>query len=54
LNIRPGETTEDLGFTLERVACLGACGLSPAMMINDHTYGRLTKEKVAELIQQYR
>lgn len=53
LKIKPGETTPDLRFTLERVACLGACGLSPAMMVNDITYGRLTKKKVAEILKKY-
>ncbi len=53
LKVSPGETTPDLRFTLERVACLGACGLSPAMMVNDTTYGRLTKKRVAEVLKKY-
>ncbi len=54
LGIGPGETTDDQKFTLERVACLGACGLAPALMIGDQTYGRLTGKRVEELIKQYR
>lgn len=54
LGIKPGETTDDLLFTLERVACLGACGLSPAMMIGDKTYGRLTPKRVGEILDSYR
>lgn len=53
LGIPPGGTTEDLRFTLERVACLGACGLAPAMMVNDETFGRLTPEKAKKLIQKF-
>ncbi len=54
LGIEPGETTEDLRFTLERVACLGACGLAPAMMIGDQTFGRLTPRKVEKLLKEYK
>lgn len=53
LGIQPGDTTGDLEFTLERVACLGACGLSPAMMIDDRTYGRLTTKKVEKILKEY-
>jgi len=53
LHIQPGQTTPDLRFTLERVACLGACGLAPAMMVNDTTYGRLTKKKIKEVLAKY-
>ena len=41
LKVKPGETTRDLEFTLETVACLGACGLAPVMMVDDNTHGRL-------------
>ena len=47
-------TTEDLRFTLETVACLGACGLAPAMMVNDDTYGRLTPAKAVDVLKQYK
>ncbi len=53
LGIKPGETTTDLRFTIEPVACLGACGLSPVMMVNDDTYGRLTPEMVPEILARY-
>ena len=54
LGVAPGETTKDLLFTLERVACLGACGLSPTMMIDDATYGRLTPRAAVDIVQRYR
>lgn len=53
LNIDPGQTTPDLKFTLETVACIGACGLAPVMMINDDTHGRLTPESVVKILDKY-
>ncbi len=53
LEIRVGETTPDLKFTYEEVACIGACGLAPVMMINDRTYGKLTPDKVKDIIDSY-
>ncbi len=53
LAIKDGETTTDLKFTLESVACLGACGLAPVMMVNDETHGRLTKDVVLKILEQY-
>lgn len=53
LNIKSGETTNDYKFTIEKVACLGACGLAPVMMINDETYGRLTKGKIINILRQF-
>jgi len=50
LGIEPGDTTSDLTFTLERVACLGACGLAPTMIVNEDTYGRLTPAKAQKLL----
>ena len=53
LNIKPGETTKDLEFTLETVACLGACGLAPVMMVNDQTHGRLTPADIPGILDSY-
>jgi len=49
LGIRAGETSPDLEYTLETVACIGACALSPTMVINEETYGQMTTRKVAEI-----
>ncbi len=54
LGISDGETTQDGLFTLKNVACLGCCSLSPVMMINDETYGRLTPDKTKEIIRNLR
>ena len=48
------ETTDDQLFTVETVSCLGACGLAPAVMINDEVYGKMTPEKMSELIKKLR
>ena len=53
LGIEAGETTEDLEFTLESVACIGACGLAPVIMINDETHGRLTPDKIPAILAKY-
>jgi len=54
LGISDGGTTEDGLFTLNNVACVGCCSLSPVMMINGETYGLLTGDKVKEVIKELR
>lgn len=54
LGIEMGETTKDGMFTLEGVSCLGLCGVGPAMTIDDTVYGRVTPEKVADIVNGYR
>ena len=46
-------TTEDLKFSLEPVACIGACGLAPAMVVNDQTFGRSTPDGVSAILAQF-
>ena len=53
LKIGENDTTEDLRFTLEPVACLGACGLAPVVMVNDVTYGRLTPEGIKPILDNF-
>jgi NADH-quinone oxidoreductase subunit E len=50
LGVKPGQTTEDGRFTLETVACIGACGLAPAVIVNKETHGQMKPEKVAEIL----
>jgi len=50
LGIKPGETTEDMEYSLETVACIGACALAPTMRIGNETYGQMTTKKVAEVV----
>ena len=49
LGIADGETTEDMEYSLETVACIGACGLSPCIMLNRKVKAKMTPKKVAEL-----
>jgi NADH-quinone oxidoreductase subunit E len=53
LGIQSGETTEDLRFTLEEVACIGACALAPVIMVNDDPHGRLTPDKIKGILDSY-
>jgi NADH-quinone oxidoreductase subunit E len=50
LGIKAGETTPDMEYTLETVACIGACALAPTMTIGGETYGKMTTNKVAEVL----
>lgn len=53
LGIKDGQTTSDGRFSLEIVACIGACGLAPVVSINGDVHGRLTSEVVAEILEKY-
>jgi NADH-quinone oxidoreductase subunit E len=51
LNLGNGrDTSSDMLITVETVNCLGACGLAPAMVINDEVYGQLTPERALALV----
>lgn len=52
LGVSEGETTPDLEYTLETVACIGACALAPTMVINEDTFGKLTPNKVEDVFKQ--
>lgn len=54
LGIRPGETTPDGLFSLELVNCLGACAISPVLLIDDTFYGQMTIEKLPQIFDSYR
>ncbi|HBK84601.1 MAG TPA: NAD(P)H-dependent oxidoreductase subunit E [Firmicutes bacterium] len=53
LNIKVNDTTDDGRFTLEVSRCIGACGLAPVMTVNEDVYGRLTPDKVPEILAKY-
>ncbi len=54
LGIQAGETTKDLQFTIETVACIGACSIAPVIVIDDKYYGGLTSKSVYKLINEYK
>ena len=49
LGVDEGQTTEDLEYTLETVACIGCCALAPCVMINEKVEANMTSKKVSEL-----
>ena len=53
LNIKAGETTPDMKFTLERVNCLGCCALGPVIMVDKDYYGKVAPAKVKEVLRNY-
>jgi NADH-quinone oxidoreductase subunit E len=52
LGIGEGETTEDLFFSYETVACLGNCALAPVLVIDDSYFGRMTRERVGPILDE--
>ena len=53
LDIKAGDTTEDMKFTLQRVNCLGCCALGPVMVIDGEYHGKLPVAKVKEILESY-
>jgi len=53
LGVEVGGTTQDGKFTLEVMRCIGACGLAPAMMINDRVYKQVNPDKLHNILNQY-
>ena len=51
LSIQPGETTPDREFSLDRVACFGACALAPVVVVNDKVYGQMSVPKMEDLLE---
>ena len=54
LGIEPGETTDDMEFSFETVACLGACALAPVMVIDGTYYGKMSYRKVGLIVDSIR
>jgi len=52
LGIEPGETTQDMRFTLETVNCLGACALGPIMVVDGDYHGQMSPAKVKKALKQ--
>ncbi len=53
LGVEPGQTTEDMRFTFETVACLGTCFLAPVMMINNDYYGHMNTRRIKGILERY-
>ena len=52
LGIKEGECTKDRKYSLETVACIGCCGLSPCIMVNKKVEAKMTPEKVTHLLSE--
>jgi NADH-quinone oxidoreductase subunit E len=52
LGIKPGETTADGEYTLETVACVGACALAPVVIVDDRIYGRMTSSEANRVLSE--
>lgn len=53
LGIDVGETTKDLRFSMEIKRCIGACGLAPAMLIDETVYKRVNPNRIKNILEQY-
>jgi len=54
LDVKPGGTTDDQGFSLEVVNCLGACALGPVVVIDGEYHGKMTVSKVKSVLKDYK
>jgi len=53
LDIRAGETTDDMRFTLEPVRCIGCCSLGPVVKINEDIHSRISSDMVQDILSKY-
>ena len=51
--LKPGETDADSRFTVERGSCLGSCSIGPELIVDGKHYGRMTPEKVEDVLKRY-
>lgn len=54
LKVKTGQTTRDKLFSLEVVACIGACGLAPVISVNGEFHAKVTSESIKSIIDDYR
>lgn len=54
LGIKPGQTSEDMEYSLETISCFGSCALAPVMVINKTVHGRMTTAKVEQILGKKR
>ncbi len=52
LDIQPGETTPDLEYTLDTVACIGACALAPVVLLNEEIHGKTSTGKILDVLTE--
>lgn len=52
LHVKPGETTEDFGFTIKTVNCVGACAMAPVMIVGGRYHGAAKAVRVAKYLSE--
>lgn len=52
-NLKPGETTEDMRFSLETANCLGCCALGPVMVVDGKYESKVTPDKLDKILKKY-
>lgn len=53
LDVKPGEVTSDGKFSIDVMRCIGACGLGPVVTVGEDIHGKLTSDKIEEIIEKY-
>jgi len=53
LDVEVKGTTEDLRFSLDSVRCVGACGMAPAIIVDDDTYAQVARKNIMEILDRY-
>ena len=54
LKIKAGQTTRDAQFSIEVVACIGACGLAPVISINGEFHAKVQEDTIGQILENYR
>ena len=54
LDIKEGETTQDREFSLERVACVGCCAMSPVTVVDDKVEGKVSPTRVKGILLSFK
>lgn len=54
LGIKAGQVTKDMEYSIDLVRCIGACGLAPVVTIGEKVYGRITKDDVKKILDEYK
>ncbi len=50
--LKPGDTTPDLEYTLEVVNCVGACAMAPVVIVNDKYHGNVRADKISKMVKK--
>jgi NADH:ubiquinone oxidoreductase subunit E len=53
LEVKAGESTDDMQFSVSEVRCVGACSLAPVLVVNEDTHGKVIPKRVSEILDNY-